>query len=43
MSSDETEILALAELGGIGVATASVLPGAEAVYIAELTLLSPEE
>jgi hypothetical protein len=41
--SGETEILALVELGGIGVTTASVLPGALAVYIAELTLLSPEE
>jgi hypothetical protein len=41
--SDETEILLPAALGGIGVTTASVPPSAEAVYIAELTLLSPEE
>jgi hypothetical protein len=43
MLSSEIEILALVELGGTGVTTASVLPSAEAVYITELTLLSPEE
>jgi hypothetical protein len=43
MSSDETERLLPVELGGIGVTTASVPPSAEAVYTAELTLLSLEE
>lgn len=43
MLSDETGRLLPVELGGNGVTTASVLLGAEAVYVAELTLLSPQE
>jgi hypothetical protein len=43
MSSDETGRLPPVALGGLGVTTRSVLPGAEAVYMAELMLLSPDE
>ena len=39
MPSDKTPM----ELGGTGVTRASVFPGAVAVYITELTLLSPDK